>query len=358
MVSEDELPTQAAVPTIKRFTKSTLRRPAKLAWPLIERASALSSQWAFQRGGCAIAQFSTWNTTLDSALEALQPPPGCTMDQYKNLVLPTEQIKRHYLMSDADGPTAVVSLRYRNGFWEPVSYQALTGFIAPARSAPDLARALRALGINIRIDAGLEFDSIKLKPDTWRSYDFARIDLRSDYKAHWNLNKKKHKRHITRAEKKCGHMRVVFNDKAHIAWVVQTWRETWAHSSANEVSAATDRLRFWNSLNTEPTRNNELCVQVCMLFEGETPVAGTVNTVMGDVITGQCIATNPDYRKYGAGTYLDYASLERFAADGYRYFDLGGGGGYKELWGPVGGERYGACFRPKIYRKLDWVHQV
>lgn len=342
---------------LKQVVKSTARPVARTMWPLIELAASMSSRFNPGLGTLQVVWEETWTERFDRALDLFAPPPGCTMDQYRALVQPTEYPKRHALVLENDRPVSIISLRRRKTFWEPVAYQVISGFIAPARDKKTLGRALSSLGIDLRIEAGLSADVYEMEPTYVYPYDFIRIDLQSDYEAYWNLNDKEHLKHVSIARKKCKKMHMVANEKSDIDWIVNTWRNYWKDAPENEIVAAPDRINFWNTLNTSSDDPGELTVQTYTLYLGEERLAGMVATSLDGTQTMQCLAQVPEYRRFSTGTRIQHMILEHSARAGVRYIDLGGGHGYKSYWGPHGGQRFGAGFCPKILNRLHWVHE-
>ena len=340
----------------KTVIKSIAGQAARTCWPLIEGTAELSAQLGPDRKGLEIRWFDVWNETLNQALETLPTPPGISRDQYRALVQPTRHTKRHALVLENDEPVALISLRKRNQMWEPVSFQSFVGFIAPARDLPTLGRALRALGLDIQIFGGLDDTIFETNPTSSYKYDVARVFLQTPYEEYWEQDKGKHRKHISSARKKCKRMHLIVNQKSDIEWIVSTWRDVWKDSPANETVAAPDRIAFWNTLPHESEDPTELTLQVYTLYDGDDPVAGAITTALGGGQIGQCQVQLKEYRKRGAGTHVLDLSLQHGATAGFEYHDFGGGHGYKSLWGPFSGHRYGASFRPKIFNRFDWVH--
>lgn len=306
--------------------------------------------------GVRVVWFEHWNASLDTALDHLPPPPGCTRDQYRELVQPCAVPKRHALVTQHETPIAIISLRRRLKKWEPVSVQVITGFVAPARDMTALRVALNALDEEVHVPFGLGSEIGDMAPRVSWPYDFVQVDLQSDYKSYWLRDKRKHYKHVRSAEKKCAGMDIRINGEGDLEWIVNRWREQWANDPEQEICAADDRTRFWKSLGTPSRASGLLGVQTVQLLDGDVRVAGVIDTYLGDEVQGQCMARLDEYRRAGPGTRALLASMEHSAAVGFKSLNMGGGG-YKNLWAPVGGQRWGAVFRPAavhLRKRLTW----
>ena len=333
----------------KATVKAVLRRGARAAWPAVETVTQIGAR--FSRASTDIQGKSAWDAACDAALEALPAPSGCTRAQYKALTEPTQAPKRHALAREGGEPTALISLRRRGNFWEPVTYQALPGVIAPAAEAAALGRALNALGLEVRIDAGLEVVPAELAPSFHYPYAVYQVDLGGDYVAHWKKRNQKHLWAVRRARQRCEGAVHRLNGPGDLEWIVDQWRQNWADDPSDEIVAAPDRTRFWSALAaSEPTENDWRVTTLTLLSEGER-AAGTVLLSRGEVVSFQCTARNPAFDKLSAGTRVLDLAIEWSAQNGFKCFDLGGGD-FKKGWGKASAERYGALFRPKLMSML------
>ena len=339
---------------IRRSVKSVARPMVRAAWPLVEQVAYRSAALTRGSRGLKVIWADTWNQAMDEALDNLPPPPGVSRDQYRELLLPTQHAKRHALVLENDTPISIISIRRRGKLWEPVSYQALSGFVAPALDPAALGRAINALGIELKIESGLGEEAMQMGARHAWPYDVVRVFLQTEYEDHWLLDDSKHMKHISSARKKCKRMHLVVDGEGDLEWTVNQWETNWASSSALETVAAPDRIRFWKSLRTTPEMDDTMRVHTYLLYDGETPVSGAIATSIGKDQLGQCLGQLPAYRNRGVGTRILDATLQHAAAAGYRVHDFGGGHDYKALWGPFGTQRYAAIFRPKLIEALQW----
>lgn len=294
--------------------------------------------------GVKIAWFDVWNSTLDQVLDDLPAIPGCDRDLYRELTQPTSVQKRHALATESGRPTALISLRRRRRYWEPVAYQSLSGVIAPTSSPAALGRALHALGVEVRVEAGLDKSVVDLKPRSYWSPDNYRVDLQGDYEALWSRN---HRKNVRKARQRCDEfMRLRVDDVGDLEWCCTQWSRVWESNDAEETVAAEDRLRFWRAFMKRQTADSPIQFHTLHLLDGGRRAAGTVLMCQDGAVLGQCIVRDPEYDGFWVGVRIMQASIEWAASAAYRQFDLGSGQDYKQSWGqPVAG-RYGAIFRP------------
>ncbi|PBC08752.1 GNAT family N-acetyltransferase [Mesorhizobium sp. WSM3859] len=300
--------------------------------------------------GVNITWFDVWNSTLDQALDALPAIPGCGRDLYRELTQPTSVRKRHALATENGQPTALISLRRRRQYWEPVAYQALPGVIAPSSSPSALSRALHALGTEVRIEGGLKADVADLRPRTFWSQERRQVDLQSDYEALWTS---KHRNNVRRARKRCDEfMQLRIDDEDDLEWCCAQWGRMWESNDANETVAAEDRLRFWRAFMKSQTRDSPIQFHSLHLLDGDRRTAGNILMCQDGVVLGQCIVRDPEYDHCSVGVRSMDSAIQWSASVGQRWFDLGGGSDYKRLWGESLSLGYGAIFRPKAVSAL------
>ncbi|MBZ9973831.1 MULTISPECIES: GNAT family N-acetyltransferase [unclassified Mesorhizobium] len=324
------------------------RAMAHVAAPAVIATARIVTR--FTTRGVHIAWFDAWNSTLDQALGFLPAIPGCDRDLYRELTRPTSARKRHALATENGHPTALISLRRRRRYWEPVAYQSLSGVIAPASSPAALARALHALGVEVRVEAGLDKSVVELNPRSYWSPDNYSVNLRGDYEARWSRN---HRKNVRRARQRCDEfMRLRIDDETDLEWCCAQWGRMWEGNDAEETVAAEDRLRFWRAFMKRQTAGSPIQFHTLHLLDGDRRTAGVVLMCQDGVVLGQCIVRDPEYDRFWVGVRIMEASIEWAARVGHRQFDLGSGQDYKQSWGePVAG-RYGAIFRPRAVSAL------
>lgn len=342
--------------SFKNRVKASLRPLVRAARPAIADAAARSTRKQMQKQGVRIQWSNEWNDTLDKALDGFPAPPHCTRDQYRQLLLPTNAEKRHALVSVKDEPIALISLRRRANIWEPVAYQSLTGYIAPAKDVESLGVAMNALGLEISM-TGIGEEAHKLGARNVWPVEVPQVRLQEDYEKHWRSTKGKKQLYTVRsARRKCADLEVCVDREGDLEWVIDQWVEMWKDDPQNEIVIRDDRIRFWNSLKRPQEDPTQLTVHTIVLRDGDKPVAGVIHSRIGDTLLYQCTARDPAYNKLGAGVGVLDASIQWAASQGYARLDLGGGGHYKEQWAPIGTTRHVVHFCPAIIdtlRRID-----
>jgi CelD/BcsL family acetyltransferase involved in cellulose biosynthesis len=332
--------------SLRAHVKSVLSPVVRAAWPVVETIGELEAR--ARRGAIEVTWSSHWSKDLDRALDSLPPLPDCPHDLYRELLKPTRARKKHALVRENGKVTALVSLRQAARHWEPVAYQCVPAAIAPAVDARALSRALKALGMEVRIPAGMGEDVLPLGPsDSW-AYDTHKIDLTTDYEAHWRARSRL--KRIRRALRDTAGLERRVNAPGDLEWTIEQWREQWKDDLTQEVVAADDRLNFWGALAKRG--DGALKVVTLALADGERCVAGFIMLVKGDVALSQCSVRDQAVNDAGTASYLfavDWADTH-----GVRTLDLGSGP-YKVDWGPVAGRRHGAVFRPRVMSALSWA---
>ena len=330
-----------------KFAVLAVARPmVSVSWPAIE-VGARAYGKIKRPSGVTVDVSESWDEAHDEALEALPAPDGCSRSAYRALVGDTDVAKKHILVCEDDAPIALLSLRRRKTFWEPVTIQCLPGFIAPARDVDALRRAIAATGLEIVVPSGLQESAEPLGPQVDYGYDIHQIDLSTDYEEFWSRNGKRCLNSIRKARRKCKDFQVVVDGAEDIAWGVTAWRDMWADDPDDEVCAYHDRLRFWEALRASPDESGDgFKVHTLSVREGDRIAAAVIFLSRGDTLYWQCTSRDFDYNKFGVGTYALDQAVQWAKEQGFAVVDLAGGGGFKADWAPVGGQRYGAEFRP------------
>jgi hypothetical protein len=316
---------------------------------MIESAAEMGA--GLSRRGLDVRWSSAWSAEFDAALQHLPPLEDCPHELYRELMRPTSTRKRHALVSERGDPVALISLRRRGYAWEPVAYQCVPFALAPARNAQTLGRALNALGLNIVIAAGLSDMAADLNATASWGYDWYKIDVAGDYEAYWRAKKRQYT--ISRARRHLAALECRIDGEGDLEWIVDKWREQWAEDPGQEVVAAEDRLNLWPLL-ARPREAGALRVRTILLASDKGRVGGLVFTTRGDVAMAQCGGREAELDDgYLAGAFT-VALVDWARANGITTIDMAGGE-YKRHWGPVGGQRYGAIFRPSLLNAFSWA---
>jgi Acetyltransferase (GNAT) domain len=341
---------------LKDRLKAILRPIARAARPTAESLSRLGARTSLAKQGVQLSWFSEWNDTLDQALDELPPPPCCTRDQYRMLLQATGVNKLHILATQRGEVVAVVSLRRRANAWEPVSYQSITGYIAPSRDVPILGVVLNALGLEVHL-TGLGEWADQLNATDVYKVEVPQIRLQENFEEFWHLkhNGHKHIHTIRNARRKCERFEVAIDQPGDLEWVMQQWAHNWRNDPANEIVSTADRLAFYGSLQRSPTDPTELTYHTVTLREGERTVAGLLHSRIGDTLIYQATARERAYARDAVGVAVLDTSAHWAAQQGWSRLDLAGTSAFKRAWAPTGTVRRGVAFRPKMIGMLNRI---
>jgi hypothetical protein len=306
--------------------------------------------------GVQLSWFSEWNDTLDQALNELPAPPCCTRDQYRMLLRATGVTKRHILATQGGEVVAIVSLRRRANGWEPVSYQSITGYIAPSRNAPILGTVLNAIGLEISL-TGVGTEADQLNATHVHKVEVPQIRLQENFEEFWHLkhNGKKHIHTIRNARRKCEHYEAAIDQPGDLEWVIRQWAHNWRNDPANEIAVTADRLAFYGSLRRSPADPTEMTYHTVTLRDGERTVAGLIHSRIGNTLIYQVTARDKAYAKDAVGIAVLDISAHWAARRGWSRLDLAGTSAFKRLWAPIGAVRHTVTFRPKIISMLNRI---
>lgn len=341
---------------LKSFLVLAARPVVRVTWPVIE-ASARADAGRRRPKHIETQVFSEWNEELDQLLEQLPEPPMCSRNAYRQLCLPAECPKKHIVLRENGQVIALLSLRRRKDFWEPVTYQALRGFIAPARDFDAVVQVLHTAGMEISIAAGLGGVANELGAHVVYSFEYHVADLTSDHEEHWMRNKRRHFNSVSKARRKCKNFEVAVDRDGDIEWGLNTWRDMWKDDPEDEVCAFCDRLRLWTALREEASAEpGHYGLRTVSVRDGDRIAACVIFVAHEDKLFWQCTSRDLAYNKHGVGTFALDAALRWAKEQGYKTVDLSGGAGFKADWAPVAGERFGAIIRPapiRFFRKFN-----
>jgi hypothetical protein len=335
--------------SIKAAIKSALRPAVGAAWPAIESVARFGAR--AHAGATTIEWFDAWNDKLDAALNQMPPMPECGHDVYRALLKETGVPKRHALATENGAPTAVISLRQRRHFWEPVTYQCIPKQVAPAVNGAALGRALKALGVEVRVEGGMGDNIAELAPTKSWAYEWRKVELKTDYEAHWREKKRQYT--IRRARKTLAGVTQRVDGDGDAEWIVDHWRKQWLEDESREIVAAPDRANFWPVLMAARDRS-ALKIHTLQIMQGERRMAGLVFTCMGDTAMIQCGGADLEFDDAYARAAVLIAAIEWAKSAGFETLDIAGGPA-KRYWGPVGGQRHGGLFRGPIVAAFAWV---
>jgi hypothetical protein len=289
--------------------------------------------------GIEVLWFDRWSPRLDEALARLPELELCPHDVYRALAQnPATTRKRLALVTHAGEPVAVVCVRRRHTFWEPVLEEAIPFSLFPAR--PEfLGVALQALGLEIR-SGGQPVVPVGFLPGEATPYLTYRADLTGDFEAHWRKQEQLYT--IRKARKRTAGMRFRWDHPDDLDWIVATWLQMWKDDPEQQAFAAgPDRL-----LASRLLLQRGLLHSVALL-DGEVPIAGATHVRLGRTLVFHCTARDRTRDLYNAGTRVLDESFHWAATAGFQSLDMGGGMGYKRRWAPEGEQRYHLTVQPR-----------
>jgi hypothetical protein len=260
----------------------------------------------------------------------------CSHDLFARLARnPAGAEKRFAIVRRNGSPVAVVALRRRLAYWEPVTEGAVPWCLFPALPG-EHAAVLRAL--NLRIQFIRDVHPRHLVPDEIYPYAIYRADLTQDYERHWR--DAGHHKTVRQARNKTQGMQARIDHPGDIEWVTKTWMNSWDDSAEGETTAGPDRILG----GIELTRAAQFHV-VTLVDQQDRPVAGCTFYVHEDSVVAQVLARDESLQASAVGTRLIDETFKWAAAAGFRYMDMGGGHEYKARWAPEAGNRYLVVFR-------------
>ena len=316
---------------------------------LLERLAPLRAK----RRGLSLRWFDEWCAPLEEALAALPEMPACPHDLFRTLMLnPSPTRKRACLVADREGPVAIIGLRRRGPYWQPVTQWTAPGGIAPAREGL-LFRALEALGTPVRIPGWHgPLPSSRLVRDV-RSAAVYKIDCRADFREHWRRSGQW--RFIQKAQRRTQGFDFAVDGEGAAEWTVRGWAERWRDDPARQAVVASDLL-----LAAEYFQKRGR-LHTFTLLDGGAPVAGDLCFLRDDELVSSVIFREPGYDWHGAGTRLTELVTEWAAGRGIAKFDLGAWEPYKAGWAPEDGIewRFSVCPLPvHLVERAIWKREA
>jgi hypothetical protein len=278
--------------------------------------------------------FRDWSPELDQGLRALPEMPRCPHELFQLVARNRTPLpKIMALVTDAGEPVAVAALRARRGHWESITEDGISPRnVMPAREGY-LFPVLKALRKEVMVaswDAGEP-------PREWASNPWSapvyKIDLRSDFEAHWRRPGPLHQA-LNRGRKRTQGFTFEVDSPGSVEWVIGAWTEQWAGHPDQETITAGDRLLAAQYLQARGL------MHAFVLRDGERPVAGRITAVVGDDLVDLVVARDKEYEH----RYVGHRSLDlvtHWAAQaGFARFDLGGFHQHKSQWAPQDGVRW------------------
>ena len=286
-----------------------------------------------------------WDDELDAAAARLADRLGLDVELHRAAAAPRAGVrKRHASVHHGDSVVAVLSLRRRGTYWEPVTEGCLP--LAEVLAEPEeVGPALRATRLDIRLEEVPAELVERLSPDrVWERMAY-RAEL-GDHEAAWRSSRR-FWRNLRNVRNRTAHLQVRTGERSDIEPIVRLWARVWADDPLLAPVAADDMVAVYAHLHARGT------LQTAVLLEGDRIVGGAINTLDGDVVYGLCMARERDHPVKGLGTRVIEEGFAIAEATGAGEFDLLGGLDYKHRWAPIEVPRYVVEYVPgwlRIYR--------
>jgi len=288
--------------------------------------------------GLQVAWFDDWRTVLDNALRELPEMENCPHELFRMIMQnPSSTRKRTALVIEGNAPVAVVGLRDKGRYWEPVG-RGVTGQRATARSVAPvregfLVPALQALGVEVRIGGWRDPPPTSPIVRSLARNAVFKLDCAADFEQYWRDSgqwtfiRRGHRKTRTGFA-----FEVDLPDSA--AWILRSWAEKWRDDPAQETASIDDQL-----LAAEYYQKQGQYHSFLLLHNG-WPVAGNTAFAFGDELVWHAGYRRPEWDRYDAGTCVMELMCRWAAEQGFAKVDLGGWHEYKSLWAPEDGEEW------------------
>jgi ribosomal protein S18 acetylase RimI-like enzyme len=288
--------------------------------------------------GLHVKWYDTWATVLDNALYELPEMENCPHELFRLIMQnPSSVRKRTALVIEGDAPIAVVGLRDKGRYWEPVG-RGVTGGRATARSVAPVREgflfpALQALGVEVRIGGWRDPPPASPIVRSLARNAVFKLDCAGDFEQYWRDSGQW--TYIRRGQRKT---RTEFTFEVDLpdsaAWVLRSWADKWRDDPAQETASVDDQL-----LAAEYYQKHGQYHSFLLLHNG-WPVAGNTAFAFGDELVWHAGYRRPEWDRYDAGTCVMELMCRWAAKQGFAKVDLGGWHEYKSQWAPEDGEQW------------------
>jgi hypothetical protein len=278
--------------------------------------------------------FDGWRGALDDALALLPENGACSHELFRILAANGSRArKRLALVTEADTPIAVVSLRRRNYHWDLVTEGVVPSAFPPCVPGREID-ALAALGLFVWVN---EWERPVPESRFVRFVQYEqifRVSTRVDFDAFWHQHG--NTKAIKKARKRCerlGRVELEVDDPEAAMWTIDRWERAWAGDPWAETVAASD-IRAAVAYLAQHQQHHAL-----RLLIGGRPVAGLNAIARGDALVMGNTGRDPEFDGAGTGVHLDELFYRWAACSPYQRVDLGGGFDYKARWSDPDGIR-------------------
>jgi hypothetical protein len=274
--------------------------------------------------------FDTWQPVLDEALHSLPETDLLPHDLFRLLMTESNpETKQTIMMTERGVPVALVGLRHREGYWEPV-----TQWIVPG--VPFLVKAdyLESVIAAIPFHVSIAWWRLHTSPPEIKKICYSKTSptykmlCSEDFELYWKSSG--HLNTVKRMRNRCRDFEFEINPAGASEWVIRNWGNQW-NISPGELQ---DRIITAGYL--EKTGLHFTLI----LKDKQTWIAGDTFLSHNNEAVWQVSYRHPDYDSYGVGTRLMDLSFQWASKEGFQKIDLGGDHEYKLRWAPIDGEKH------------------
>ncbi len=291
--------------------------------------------------GLGTKLYESWHAELDEVMACLPEANVLSHEAFKMLMTTgNTAIKKIVLVTEDSVPVAVIGIRERGGFWEPITKWMVPGVIFPAKEGV-LGQALYALRHEISIAwwrmPGPPPDIPGMNNVT--SEPTHGMSCADDFEAYWKRSSLF--KDIRNKRNRCKAFQFKINEPGATEWTIRNWEKKWRTAEMNENPDLQDRLMMAEYLQ----RNNSY--YTFQLYDGAEPVAGATMLIHDNEAVAQYNYRNPEYNRYGVMMHLIDRIFFWVKEKGYAKIDIGGSFDYKEKWAPENGCKWEFEIRPR-----------
>ena len=277
--------------------------------------------------------FDNWQPVLDEALDVLPESTICSHELYRAIIQnPSPTRKRIILVTERSEPVALVGIREKANFWEPVTQWLVPGIIFPVKENY-LWRVLGALGLTLHVGLWRWGNQTPpLLPPLIK--DFLKtpthgMGCSEDFEAYWKQSSQY--KNLKKARNRCKGFELRINDPGTREWTICNWGAKWGVNGMPELS---DRLLLAQYLNTKGL------LYTLSLHEKGKIAAGAIMLIHNNDAVAYVNHRDPEYNRYGVMNYLIgccFSWAKEMALD---RIDIGGSANYKKNWAPEAGYKF------------------
>jgi hypothetical protein len=284
--------------------------------------------------GFKLKYYSDWHADLDEALLHIPEQEIFPHELFRLMMQMSDaEKKKIILVTERGEPVAVVGLRNRLGYWEPVTQWIVPGVLFPVKVGY-LSRVLPSLGLEIKvawwrweapppIDSG--FKNVVSTPTNG-------MLCSEDFEQYWKSTGQL--KDIRKYRKRCEGFELKVNSPGGSEWIIRHWEAKWRPQGFDEMPDLAERLLCMQYLQE---RNLYYSL---LLYDGDEAAAGGTLMIHRGCVVAHCSYRNPKYDWHGSMTHLNELIFAWSKEMEFIGVDLGGSFDYKNGWAPENGMKW------------------